>query len=300
MKTNLLKWTVDGKYVIITGATSGIGLAAAKELAVRGANLGIIARNPTKANEVARELRTLAKPGATLDIFTADLASQQSIREVAEDILKRWPKLDVLIHNAGAMYDTHKMTADAIEMTWAVNHLAPYLLTMLLLDRIKESGAARIITTASHGHKMASKGIRFEDPNAEQLYSFPQIVFGGASVRYGETKLANIMFTWELGRRLDGTGIQTFCLDPGLVSTNFNQENGWVARLTMSVLKRFSRTAEKGAETLLWLAGCEASKLKNGGYYRDQHLISPSAHARNAANAERLWQVSMQQTGLYL
>ncbi|MFC5447486.1 SDR family NAD(P)-dependent oxidoreductase [Paenibacillus aestuarii] len=300
MMTEYTNWTVEGKYVMITGATSGIGFAAAKELASRGANLGIIARNPIKANEVAAELKALARSGATVDVFIADLSSQQSIREVAKDILQRWPKLEVMINNAGAMYDTRKMTVDGIEMTWAVNHLAPCLLTMLLLDRLKASGPARIITTASHGHKMARVGIRFEDLNANKLYSFPNIVFGGASVRYGETKLANIMFTAELGKHLEGTGVRTACLDPGLVSTNFNQENGWVARLTMSVLKRFSRTAEKGAETLVWLADCDEALMINGGYYKDQQLTIPSAHAQNVSNAKRLWNVSMEQTGVHL
>uniref|UniRef100_UPI003D2D2AA0 SDR family oxidoreductase n=1 Tax=Paenibacillus oryzisoli TaxID=1850517 RepID=UPI003D2D2AA0 len=297
MHTRDESWTVEGKYVMITGATSGIGLAAAKELVSRGANLGIVARNQTKANKVAAELRALAKHEATVDVFIADMASQASIREVATDILNRWSRLDILINNAGAMYVTRKLSIDGIEMTWAVNHLAPYLLTTLLADRMKESGHARVITTASHGHKMAKRGIRFDDLSAEKLYSFPQNVMGGANLRYGETKLANIMFTAEVGKRLEGSGISTACYDPGLVSTNFNQDNGWLARLTMSVMKRFSRTAEKGAETLVWLADSDEMTSATGLYYKDKQSVVPSEQARDEKAAERLWEVSAAQIG---
>ncbi|NIK77283.1 NAD(P)-dependent dehydrogenase (short-subunit alcohol dehydrogenase family) [Paenibacillus castaneae] len=286
------KWTVKGKYVIITGVTSGIGLAAAKELAIRGANLGIVARNQSKANEVAAQLKAIAGHNITVDIFVADMSSQQSIRLAAADILGRWPKIDILINNAGAMFVTRELTVDDIENTWAVNHLAPFLLTKLLLERLMENEHARIITTASHGHKMAKKGIRFDDLSAEGFYNFPQSLMGGANFRYGETKLANIMFTAELGRRLEGTGITASCFDPGLVATNFNQDNGWLARLTMAVMKWFSRTPEKGAETLVWLADCDEMAVSNGSYYKDMQSISPSEAAQNKDSARRLWEVS--------
>lgn len=289
------KWTLKGKNVIITGATSGIGLAAAKQLAIRGANLGIIARNLTKANEVAAQLKAIASHNAIVDIFVADMSSQQSIRQVAADILKRWLKVDILINNAGAMFVTRKLTIDDIEKTWAVNHLAPFLLTKLLLERLKESEQARVITTASHGHKMAKKGILFDDLSAKGFYSFPKSMVGGANFRYGETKLANIMFTSELGRRMEGTGVTASCFDPGLVSTNFNQDNGWLARLTMTVMKWFSRTPEKGAETLVWLADSDEMTFSNGSYYKDMKSISPSEPAQNKDAAKHLWEVSEEQ-----
>ena len=289
------KWTVKGKYVVITGATSGIGLATAKELAIRGANLGIVARNQTKANEVVNQIKALTGNGTTVDVFLADMASQQSVRQVAADILARCPKVDVLINNAGALFETRQLTADGLEMTWAVNHLAPYLLTTLFLDRLKENEQSRVITTASHGHKMAKKGIDFDDLNAERLYSFAKKFVGGPTFRYAETKLANILFTSELAGRREGTGVTTNCFDPGLVSTNFNQNNGLLARLTMSVMNLFSRSPEKGAETLVWLADSDEITSHNGRYYADMQITIPSVPAQNMDAAKRLWEVSKEQ-----
>lgn len=293
------KWSVKGKQVVITGATSGIGLAAAKELAKRGAFLGLIARNRAKADEAAAQLMTMTGGSAIVDIFEADMSSQNSIRRVAADIGEKWPRVDILINNAGAMFTERELTEDGIEMTWAVNHLAPFLLTSLLLDKLKESGNSRVITTASHGHKMARNGIRFDDIGAERLYSFPQKYIGGPSVRYGETKLANILFTAELARRLARTGVTANCFDPGLVSTNFNSNNkGLSVRMTMSVMKLLSRSPEKGAETLVWLADSDDIAARSGGYYTDMQLIQPTVPAQNMDAAERLWDISEKQTGL--
>ncbi len=158
---NHTKWSLRDKYIVITGATSGIGLAAAKVFAERGAKLGIIARNEAKANDVMTQLEHLTNGNTVVDIFFADMASQQSIRRVATDILERCPRIDILVNNAGALFQTRQITEDGLEMTWAVNHLGPFLLTDLLLERLKESAPARVITTASHGHKMAKKGIDF-------------------------------------------------------------------------------------------------------------------------------------------
>lgn len=284
-------WSVKGKYVIITGATSGIGLAAAKELVKRGAIVGIVARNLAKAEATVAALKLEAGNDTMVDIFMADMSSQQSIRDVAKDIQNRWPRLDVLINNAGAMFVKHLLTEDGIEMTWAVNQLAPFLLTNLLLDRLKESEHGRIITTSSHGHKMARSGIRFDDLSGHKYYRFLDILKGGPNFRYGETKLANIMFTCELERRLEGSGVSAACIDPGLVVTNFNQDNGLLARMTMAVMKRFSRTPEKGAETLVWLADSDEMSLSSGRYYKDRQIEVPSDHAQDQAAAKRLWEM---------
>ncbi len=294
MTTNF-NWSVKGKYVLITGATSGIGLAAAKELAARGANLGILARNKAKANHTVSQIQAYVGGSAQIDVFLADMSSQQSIRQVVDEILSKCPRIDVLINNAGALFETRQLTGDGMEMTWAVNHLGPFLLTTLLLERLKESESARIITTASHGHKMAKKGLEFDDISAERLYRKMKKLMGGPTLRYAQTKLANILFTAELGRRLDGTGITAHCYDPGLVATNFNQNNGLMARMTMAVMKLFSRTAEKGAETLVWLADSSSITGPNGSYYVDKQLKNPSEAAQDLNTAKQLWKISEEQ-----
>ena len=290
------EWDIYGKYVVMTGATSGIGLAAVKELAARGAKLGLVARNQAKANDVSSQIKALTNGRATVDVFVADMASQQSVRDVAAEILTKCPKVDVLINNAGALFQTRQLTDDGIEMTWAVNHLAPFMLTNLLLDRLKESAPSRIITTASHGHKMARKGIDFDDLTAEHLYRPLKKLMGGPTLRYGQTKLANILFTTELARQVDGTGVTAHCYDPGLVNTNFNQNNGLLARSTMAVMKIFSRSPEKGAETLVWLTDSSDIIGHNGYYYADKKIQRPSDNAQNLDMARKLWKVSEEQT----
>jgi NAD(P)-dependent dehydrogenase (short-subunit alcohol dehydrogenase family) len=195
---------VNDKQILITGATNGIGLAAAEALAALGANLVIVGRSQTRMRIASARIRSAAGRGATVATFIADLSSQASVRSLAGEVLARYPKLDVLVNNAGAMYGTRQLTKDGIELTWAVNHLAPFLLSKLLLHRLKESAPARIITTASQAHQGAH--IPFDDLDAERSYRG----FG----RYGETKLANILFTTELARRLDGTGVTAKLLPP--------------------------------------------------------------------------------------
>jgi NAD(P)-dependent dehydrogenase (short-subunit alcohol dehydrogenase family) len=269
--------------VIITGATRGIGLAAAVELARRGALLTLVARSEARAADAVRQIHAAAS-GASVDVLVADLASQASIRQLAVDAQARYPRIQVLINNAGAIYARRQLSPDGIELTWAVNHIAPFLLTTLLVDRLKASAPARIITTSSDAHEGAR--IPFDDLNAERSWG------GFGFPRYGQTKLANILFTVELARRLDGTGVTANSFHPGFVATGFNRNNGILMRIGMAISRPFARSASKGAETLVWLADSEAAGETSGGYFFDERLVTPSAAAQDREAARRLWEVS--------
>ena len=277
------RWSVAGKRVLITGATNGIGLAAAEGLAARGAEIAIVARSEARAKESA-ERDQGAGSGGPVDVFMADLSRQADVRRLAAEALARYPRLDVLVNNAGAVYAKREVTQDDIELTWAVNHLAPFLLTTLLLDRLLAGAPARIVTTSSDAHKPAR--IPFDDLNAERSYRMS---------RYGQTKLANILFTAELGRRLAGTGVTANCFHPGLVATGFNRNNGPLMRLVNTVVKPFARSPEKGAETLIWLVDSPEASDEQGGYFVDKRRVAPSAAAQDMDAARRLWEASEQQ-----
>ena len=278
---------VAGKRVVLTGATNGIGLAAAIELARRGADLTLVARDPGRAAEAVRQI-SAASSGRTPEVVFADLASQSSIRQLASALLARYPRIEVLVNNAGAIYARRQLTADAIELTWAVNHLAPFLLTTLLLDRLKASRPARIVTTSSGAHEGAR--IPFHDLNGEQSWR------GAGFTRYGETKLANILFTAELARRLDGTGVTANAFHPGFVATGFNRNNGVLMRVGMALSRPFARSPLKGAESLVWLVDAEEAGQLNGAYVFDRRPVTPSPAAQDADAAGRLWRVSEEQT----
>jgi NAD(P)-dependent dehydrogenase (short-subunit alcohol dehydrogenase family) len=278
---------VAGKRVVLTGGTNGIGLAAAIELARRGADLTLVARNQARAADAVSQINAVT-PSNSPDVVLADLASQSSIRGLATELLARYPRIQVLANNAGAIYTRRQLTADGVELTWAVNHLAPFLLTTLLLDRLKASQPARIVTTSSDAHEGAR--IPFDDLNAERSW-------GGAGFRrYGETKLANILFTAELARRLEGTGVTANAFHPGFVATGFNRNNGVLMRLGMAITRPFARSPQKGAESLVWLVDAEEAGHLNGAYVFDRRVIQPSLAAQNRDTARQLWQVSVEQT----
>jgi NAD(P)-dependent dehydrogenase (short-subunit alcohol dehydrogenase family) len=278
---------VRDKRVLITGATRGIGLAGAEALARRGAHVAIVARDAARAAEAVRRIE--AAGGSKVDVLHADLSSQESVRALARDALERYPRIEVLVNNAGAIFATRRVTVDGIEQTWALNHLAPFLLTTLLLDRIKASAPARIITTTSDAHK--GKLIPFDDLNAERSYK------GRGFTRYGESKLANILFTLELARRLDGTGVTAYCFHPGLVATGFNHNNGVLMSAAMAIIAPFSRSPRKAAQTLVWLADSPDVSKQSGGYYLNRERGVPSRPAQDADVARRLWDVSETQVG---
>ena len=270
------------KTIVITGGTNGIGLAAAEALAARGETVVIVGRSDTRTRAAVARIEAVAAKAATVDTLVADLSSQAGVRRLAQEIRDRYPALDVLVNNAGAMYTRRQVSEDGIELTWAVNHLAPFLLTTLLLDRLQATPSARIVTTASDAHIGAH--VSFDDLNAERAYR--------GFRRYKESKLANILFTKELARRLEGTGTAAYCFHPGLVATGINRNNGVLMSVATALLMSVARKAEQGAQTLVWLATAPERGLINGAYYVDMERRPPSIGAQDMAAARRLWEVS--------
>jgi len=279
-----------GRQVLLTGATNGIGLAAAEALAARGANVAMVGRAESRTKAAKALVEAGAAPGVVVSTHLADLSSQAAVRKLAAEVVARYDKLDVLVNNAGAMYTTRQVSVDGIELTWAVNHLAPFLFTKLLLDRLKASAPARIITTASGAHLGAT--IPFDDLNAERSYRG----FG----RYKETKLANILFTSELARRLEGSNVTAHSFHPGFVASGFNRNNGLLMDMAMLLLRPMSRNVQKGAETLVWLVTSPDVVRSNGRYYVDLQARLPSPEAQEIATARRLWETSEAQCATVL
>ncbi|HET9052127.1 MAG TPA: SDR family NAD(P)-dependent oxidoreductase [Candidatus Dormibacteraeota bacterium] len=278
----------DARHVVVTGATNGIGRVAAIELARRGAALTIVARSPARAAALVEHIQGAG--GRRPAVVLGDLGIQADVRRIAAEVLDRGGGIDALVNNAGAVHLRRALTPDGIERTWATNHLAPFLLTALLLDAMRGREGARVITTASDAHRGAPSGIRWDDVGyARRRYR------GFAA--YAQSKLANILFTRELGRRLEGSGVTALCLHPGFVATGFNRNNGAIVALGMRLLRPVARSPERGADTLVWLADGAASQGPQGAYFVDRRLTQPSGAARDAEAAERLWALSEEQTG---
>jgi NAD(P)-dependent dehydrogenase (short-subunit alcohol dehydrogenase family) len=282
---------MTGKTVIVTGANSGIGLETAVALARAGATTVLIARDPRRGEAAVDTVRTRSGRD-DVDLVLFDLASLASVRSGAAALLERCPRIDVLVNNAGLVLSRRQETEDGLEATFAINHLGPFLLTGLLLDRIKQSAPARIVNVSSTAHKGARRGLNFDDLQSQRRYR-------GMSV-YSKSKLANIYFTTELGRRLAGTGVTANCLHPGTVATGYARDGDASGLLAFGVrvIKPFVLTAEQGARTSIYLASSPEVADVTGRYFVKCRARRPSKVARESDAARRLWDVSEQLAGL--
>jgi NAD(P)-dependent dehydrogenase (short-subunit alcohol dehydrogenase family) len=278
---------MKGKTVLVTGASSGIGLEAAADLAVEGATVVIVARNSSKGEPALAEIRKRSRSNA-VSLLLCDFSSQASVRAFAASFRAAHTRLDVLVNNAGTISQNRVVTTDGFELTFAVNHLAPFLLTTLLLDLVERSAPSRIVNVASEAH-------RHDDMDFANL----QFEHGGYSLRkaYNRSKLANVLFTNELARRLDGKGVTANSVHPGVVATNIWNHTPWYLKPLVLPWKVMMLDAAKGAETVVYLATSPEVEGKSGGYYRKRVRVEPSPLAMDRAVAARLWDESSKLTG---
>src|SRR5664279_89316 len=273
--------SMAGKTILVTGATSGIGRATALGLASMGAHLAITGRDRGRTEEAAVEIRSAS--GGVVDVFVADLSVQSEVRRLADEVLRTLPQLDVLVNNVGGYWNKRHVTADGLERTFALNHLAPFLLTNLLLERLIEDGPARVVTVSSNAHAMGR--IDFDDLQGERSYS-------GARA-YNQSKLANVLFTYELARRLRPTMVTANALHPGVVRTSFGTEDpGRVQRAFVPLVRPFMRSAARGAATSIQVASAPDLERTTGRYFVPGKLKKSADRSHDEAIAARLWQVS--------
>ena len=277
-----------GKTVLITGATGGIGKATAIGLASMGARVAITGRDRTRAEQAATDIRTEAGNPA-VDVFVADLSSQAEVRRMSDEVLAAYPRLDVLVNNVGGFWAHRHLTSDGLERTFALNHLAPFLLTGLLLERLSSSAPARVVTVASGAQSFGK--IDFGDLMGEQDYSGQRA--------YNQSKLANVMFTYELARRLADTGVTATTVHPGMTNTSFSAEDPARAMAPVVFLIRpFMRSPTKGARTVVYLASSPAVEGVTGRYYSNLESKKSNESSYDAEITARLWRVSADLVGI--
>ncbi|MFN2214852.1 MAG: SDR family oxidoreductase [Anaerolineales bacterium] len=278
---------MSGKVCLITGATSGIGEVTAQELARLGYRVVITARDQAKLESAIARIRSNSGSQVVTGLV-ADLSSQDQVRSLASKFIDQYDRLDVLINNAGAVYLRRTESVDGIEMTLAGNHLAPFLLTNLLLDLLKHSSPARIINVSSRAHE--GQVIDFDDLQYRKNYQFMRA--------YGKSKLANLLFTYELDRRLPGSEVTVNALHPGFVATNIGGNNGWLVRLFMPLIRLWAISPQEGAETSVYLASSSEVAGVSGKYFYQKHPVLSSAFSRDEDAARRLWDASVELTGI--
>lgn len=274
------------KVCLITGATDGIGKVAAHELARAGATVVLVGRNAAKCASVADTIRQTTG-NAAVNYLVADLSSQQALRELAAAFQEGYSRLDVLLNNVGAVYTRRQESVDGIEMTWALNHLSYFLLTQLLLDQLRQSAPSRVVNVSSDAHRGA--GLNLADPEAKRGYNGLRA--------YAQSKLANIVFTYELARRLEGTGVTANALHPGIVATRFAANNGFVGRLLRGAMDVVSISAEEGAKTSSYLASSPEVAGMSGQYFDKCRAVRSSPASYDEQTARQLWELSAAMTG---
>jgi NAD(P)-dependent dehydrogenase (short-subunit alcohol dehydrogenase family) len=281
-------WDIRGKTVLLTGATSGIGLEASVALAGQGARVLLVGRDPART---AATVANVAARSGSKDVSSllCDFSSQAAVRTLAADVRSRVDRLDVLVNNAGGVNKARRLTGDGIEATFAVNHLGYFLLTNLLLDLVVKSAPARVVTVASVGHRRGT--LDFEDLGFERGYSIMRA--------YSRSKLANVLFAAELARRLAGTGVTSNSLHPGSVDTNiWSGAPLWAKPIISILLRPFFISAEKGGARIVQLASDPGLEGVTGQYFEDGRAVEPAPLARDPGLATRLWDVSARMVGL--
>lgn len=273
------------RVVVVTGATSGIGEVAADRLAAKGARIVFVARDRSRGEETLKHLRAVSA-NAEHKVFYGDLSLISEMKRVAAEIAEVEPTIDVLINNAGALFNARKLTGDGLEMTFALNHLSYFVLTNLLLSRL--GAGSRVVSTASDAHK----GARLDFSDLQSAHNFSG--FGA----YGRSKLCNILFTRELARRLAATGVTANCLHPGFVATRFGDRSGGLLSFAVRAAKNFAISPEQGAETIVYLASSPDVANVSGEYFYKCKPETPTREAQNAADARKLWDISAELTGI--
>jgi NAD(P)-dependent dehydrogenase (short-subunit alcohol dehydrogenase family) len=277
---------MEGKVVLVTGANSGIGRATALGLARMRATVVMLCRSAKRGEKALRRVRRQSG-NEDVHLVLADLSRRQEVFDAAAEFKSRYTRLDVLVNNAGLMTRKRRLTADGFEMQLFVNHLACFLLTGLLLDRLKESAPSRVVNVASTAH---SRGrLDFDDLQAESHYNGWQ--------QYGNTKLANIVFTYELARRLEGTGVTANCLHPGVIRTNLMSNYSRVINGLWYLLRGFFKNADEGSRTPVYLASSPDVADQSGRYFRNCEPMGTSEQSNDPAVQRRLWEVSQSLTG---